>query len=439
METFCLTEDLAIPRNALSVDQEIVASQQAILNGEVHNWYRIVQGYSDHLVNDLLDQFELRRGDAVIDAFCGSGTTLVECKKHGIDSVGIDANPSSCFSSRVKTDWTLKSTRLLDLLDDVNKRQRLRFPSTTKYLTHPIYLYLESAGMLERGWISTRPLRKAIAIKSSIDSLPTSSSYKNALILALIAEVVDGASNVKFGPELYCAKKRKDAGVYSGFERRVMEMAGDLDKVAILNAGMVEVFQGDSRDCHKLLRPIISGRFSGAICSPPYPTEHDYTRNARLELAFLGLVSDTESLRTIKKKMIRSHTKNIYKEDNDKALVKRNPAIKKIVAKLERKTRNIDHGFGRLYPTVVSEYFGGMRRHLESMGRLLKPKAMCAYVVGDQASYLQVHIPTADILAALAKRSGFSLVEIKHWRTRWSSATSKEVNENILILRKSGR
>lgn len=79
----------------------------------------MVQGYSDHLVNDLLDRFALRPGDTVIDAFCGSGTTLVECKKHNINAVGIDANPSSCFSARVKTNWNLNSARLLDLLSDL--------------------------------------------------------------------------------------------------------------------------------------------------------------------------------------------------------------------------------------------------------------------------------------------------------------------------------
>jgi hypothetical protein len=134
--------------------------------------------------------------------------------------------------------------------------------------------------------------------------------------------------------------------------------------------------------------------------------------------------------------MIRSHTKNIYKDDNDAARVRRVFSVKKIVHKLERKTKNINHGFGRLYPTVISEYFGGMRRHFESMARLLKSKAFCAYVVGDQASYMQVHIPTAEILSSLAEKSGFRLVEIKHWRTRWSSSTSREVDENILILQK---
>jgi len=177
-------------------------------------------------------------------------------------------------------------------------------------------------------------------------------------------------------------------------------------------------------------------RFSAGICSPPYPTEHDYTRNSRLELAFLGLVSDRASLRSIKTNMIRSHTKNIYSEDNDTALVTRIESIKTIVGKLQRKTRKVEHGFGKLYPTVVSEYFGGMRRHFQSIVKLLKPKAMCAYVVGDQSSYLRVHIPTAQILGSLAEKSGFKVVEITHWRTRWSSSTSREVDENILILQK---
>jgi hypothetical protein len=173
----------------------------------------------------------------VIDAFCGSGTTLVECMKNGIDAVGVDANPSSCFSARVKTNWSLNSTRLLDLVNDVRKRQELRLRSKDKYLTDPVYSYLNSAGMLERGWISNQPLRKAIAIRSSIDSLMTSIAYKNALTLALIAEVVDGASNIKFGPELYCARKKRNADVYAGFERRVIQMADDLDVVSRLERG----------------------------------------------------------------------------------------------------------------------------------------------------------------------------------------------------------
>lgn len=92
---------------------------QTILNGEVHNWYRLRLGYSDHLVADLLEDFGLKAKDRVLDPFCGSGTSLVECMKKGIDSTGIDANPASCFAATVKTNWLLRPETVLSLLDEV--------------------------------------------------------------------------------------------------------------------------------------------------------------------------------------------------------------------------------------------------------------------------------------------------------------------------------
>ena len=43
------------------------------------------------------------KGTAVMDPFCGSGTTLVEAQRAGRESVGIDLNPIACLISRVKT------------------------------------------------------------------------------------------------------------------------------------------------------------------------------------------------------------------------------------------------------------------------------------------------------------------------------------------------
>ena len=82
----------------------------------------------------------------------------------------------------------------------------------------------------------------------------------------------------------------------------------------------------------------------------------------------------------------------------------------------------------------VQEYFGGMKRHLMSVKSVVAPNARCIYILGDQASYLRVHIPTADILSSLADEVGFKTLEIRHWRKRWSTTTSKELNENILVL-----
>ena len=105
------------------------------------------------------------------------------------------------------------------------------------YESDPTYKYLDESGMLTRKWISRNPLRKAIELKNCIAELETTSAYRNALMVALIAEVVHGSSNVKFGPELYCGPATRDAKVFAGFKSRVQAMAKDLlssDELAFL-------------------------------------------------------------------------------------------------------------------------------------------------------------------------------------------------------------
>jgi hypothetical protein len=424
------------PRGLTPEPMAVIPLLQKNLNGEVHEWYRIILGYPDRLVTELLTKFSAEPGELVLDPFCGAGTTLVECMKMGLDSIGIDANPSSCFAARVKTNWHLNPDRLLELGDEIQSKVRRYVNLDDKYTSDTTYKYLESSGMLSRKWISRKPLRKALALKHCIAGLRTTPAYRGALMLALIAEVIHGASNVKFGPELYCGSVKRDAKVFAGFKSRIEAMAEDLRVVSELDFGNATVVQGDSRR-HQTFRSVCKrNSISSIICSPPYPTEHDYTRNSRLELAFLEHVIDLHTLRLIKRTMIRSHTKGIYVGDNDGKVVKNNSALNDLVSTLEPKVKTRTYGFARLYPKVVLEYFGGMKRHFQSVMPFLKDGAHCAYVVGDQSSYLQVHIPTATILSEIAEQVGFETVEIKHWRNRWSTKTSREVHENILILKK---
>ncbi|MDE3178926.1 MAG: hypothetical protein KGM47_04620 [Acidobacteriota bacterium] len=67
-----------------------------------HEWYRFVLSFPPHLVRDYVRRFGVGRGQVVLDPFCGTGTTLVECKKLGIRSIGGETNPMACFASQVK-------------------------------------------------------------------------------------------------------------------------------------------------------------------------------------------------------------------------------------------------------------------------------------------------------------------------------------------------
>ncbi|HFC12924.1 MAG TPA: DNA methyltransferase, partial [Anaerolineae bacterium] len=90
------------------------ATRQGLDDATVHAWYRFVLSYPDHLVKDMLAHFAVQRGQIVLDPFVGTGTTLVECKRAGIRSIGVDANPVTAFASQVKTDWDID----LVLLDE---------------------------------------------------------------------------------------------------------------------------------------------------------------------------------------------------------------------------------------------------------------------------------------------------------------------------------
>jgi DNA methylase len=79
-----------------------------------HDWYRFVLSYPPHLVRVYLDRFGVGAGGRVLDPFCGTGTTLVECKKLGIESVGVEAHPMMHFASSVKVDWAVDRVGLLD-------------------------------------------------------------------------------------------------------------------------------------------------------------------------------------------------------------------------------------------------------------------------------------------------------------------------------------
>jgi hypothetical protein len=132
--------------------------------------------------------------------------------------------------------------------------------------------------------------------------------------------------------------------------------------------------------------------------------------------------------------MIRSHTKGIYSDDRDWHKMWLLESIADVVTKIERRTEGQPSGFVRLYSTVITSYFGGMLRHLQSLQSVLRPSARLAYVVSPQASYANVHVPTATILGELAELCGFHVISQQRWRSGQSSVTSRVIDEHILIL-----
>jgi hypothetical protein len=370
-----------------------------------------------------------------LDAFVGSGTTLVEGLKRELSCTGVDANPVAVLAARVKTNWSISPTKLLALVPRVVRAYKRRVATNRFPLDDLAYRYIVDEGMMSRGWIRSANLRRSLALKQAINCVDTTSAYRDALRLALLSTVVQDLANVRFGPELYCGAERDRVDASLAWKERVETIAQDLLAVADYRND-VRVLNGDARRITSVMRAAGAGQADAAICSPPYPAEHDYTRNTRLELAFLESVTDRESLRVVKRQMLRSHTKNIYVGDSDRRWVEHLPAVQAIARAVAAQVRGKSHGFARYYESVILEYFGGMARHFRSLRGAVKRGAPCAFVVGEQASYASVHVPTAKLLSIVAADAGWDVEGIDTWRDRKSSTTAVPISESILFLRR---
>jgi len=294
----------------------------------------------------------------------------------------------------------------------------------------------ETSRLLLAGSISPLPLHKTLVLLRSLAEC-WDERFINHERLALAKALVTGISNLHFGPEVGVGKPKTDAPVVSSWLQVVGEIACDLRLLRKLQEAPCAVYCADSRKISDLLRP---RSVDAVITSPPYPNEKDYTRTTRLESVLLGFLKDKGDLRALKRALIRSNTRTVYKGDEDDQWVCGHPEIERLSKEIEDRRIRLGKtsGFERLYARVTRLYFGGMARHLAGLRTVLRPGAKLAYVVGDQASYLRVMIRTGRILADIARSLGYEVLGIDLFRTRLATATREQIREEVVILRWPG-
>ncbi|HAU39111.1 MAG TPA: DNA methyltransferase [Phycisphaerales bacterium] len=413
----------------------------------IHDWYRFVLSFPPHLVQDYLKRFQVEEDQTVLDPFCGTGTTVVECKKRGISAIGVEAHPMAHLAGLVKTDWTVDPDELLEHANIIARETADELArdqidddkdcATRVDLEKLKHLSVECAGLLLSRSISPLPLHKTLVLLGRIQARSGSQCHKYEL-LALAKALVSVIGNLHFGPEVGVGPPKRDVPVLSSWLRNIELMAEDLVKFGPLWSVPSSVIRADARELVSVIR---SQSVDAVITSPPYPNEKDYTRTTRLESVILGLIRTKGELKAFKRTLLRSNTRNVYKGDSDDQWIRKNRDIREIADRIEarRVALNKTSGFERLYPRVTKLYFGGMARHLAGLRDILKPGARLAYVVGDQASYLRVMIRTGSLLADIASELGYEVLGMDLFRTRLATATKEQLREEVLLLRWPGK
>ena len=201
-----------------------------------HDWYRFVLSFPPHLVRDYMQRFGLGPDCRVLDPFCGTGTTLVEAKKLGVPSCGLEAVPVSRLAASTKVDWTpdpdgllihaeLVAEKALAMLDadGVSDAPAASAPRGVRLRTLPA----ASAKLLLKDSISALPLHKVLVLRDALDGEhdPAFASHER---LALARILPTEVGNLRFGPEVGVGTVKHDAPVVSAWLDRVREMCTDL-------------------------------------------------------------------------------------------------------------------------------------------------------------------------------------------------------------------
>jgi hypothetical protein len=239
---------------------------------------------------------------------------------------------------------------------------------------------------------------------------------------------------MKLSPHAFGSNQKKtDAPVHELFVSKMNKIFSDLkyEQSKCKNYGIGRIYHSNAKNSDKIVDSLLPA--SLVVTSPPYLNNLDYTMQTRMELFFLDYVKNMNQLKNLRKEMVVSDAKAMYKDVNDSECVKNIQSIKKIVSDLKEVHK--DKNWGWNYSFMTSQYFGGMYKVLKSLNPLIKSKGHLVFIVGE-SSHSGILVPVPEILAELGILAGYSVAEINTIRKRRSSSHNFELHECEVIFKK---
>lgn len=225
----------------------------------IHSIHPYPAKFIPEIPKQLITNLGLPSGTAILDPFCGSGTTLHVAQSLGIDSVGIDLNPIACLISRVKT-RPLPSDFL-----DIAHRIVSKSHSSDIDLSE-----IESIPNINH-WFKKEVQKEILELKSVIVNGGFSQTTEDALKLAL-SSILVRVSNQDSDTRYAAVEKNIDINsIKSLFLSSCEKLFNNLCEtsfsatVDIVNKNVLEVTKDD-----------INKEIGLVITSPPYPNAYEY-------------------------------------------------------------------------------------------------------------------------------------------------------------------
>ena len=364
-----------------------------------HRWYYYKEGFSPYIVENAIEQVEVRPNDLIIDPFNGSGTTTLTSSVKGYKSLGIEVNPFTAFLSEVKgknidlIEFGRWEETIYNQVEQGADSDLIRFSTFSEKEGLDKWLFNDDVlKSFEGGWLAT----------SSIPSY----NIRKIFRLGLISSAMDNCNATKDGK---CLRYRGSWKQYNYSKESYLNTLRSCfskikeDLISTPIVGKSTIIHGDSREI--LSSNTFNDKFKLCITSPPYLNTFDYTDIYRPEL-FLGkFVSNNQQLYDLRLQTMRSHIQAQWKSPltNDFGLLYE----KTIKIILENKEKLMD----KKIPLMIQAYFEDMLNIL----RLLKYRAAKnsqLWIIVSNSAYAGYEVPVDLIIAELGAKAGWYLKEV---------------------------
>ncbi|MBU4489723.1 MAG: site-specific DNA-methyltransferase [Actinobacteria bacterium] len=336
-------------------------------------------------------------GDKVLDPYCGSGTTLLECALLSRHSIGIDLSPLAVMISRVKT-TPVGHAILEDLLErQMNALDPLLQRSQPSLFTNSH----DNLGLMSEKvigdwrwtdpwyvkWFFDSPRFELIAIHQVVMSEPD--PLCRDVLLVAFSDILRSSSRAHGGyPNVMFDKRKSESSpVTARYLARLAEIIRSIDTLdgAFDKEYQPEVLLGDAQSI-----PMSDATVDAVITHPPYVGSIPYAEYGVLSLVWLGY--DPREL-------------------------------DRILTGGKRQTKD-----------VVDRFRNGFDRMISESHRVLKPNKMMFMLLGNPTVKGQV-IDLTEMAIAIATGIGFSVyaVQVRRGKNRRANLMG---HESLLFLRK---
>jgi DNA modification methylase len=411
--------------------EQLINVRQKLTEAIPNRWYathhfdRYPAKMIPQLARFVIDNYT-KKGNIILDPFCGCGTSLIESRIAQRKSVGIEINPYAAILAIAKSHLYSRIILEQEVNNVLNSAQSIK----NNIIYKKTWINY---------WFNTKTLKELYALSYAINKLRNklSAPYICALQAILAVTVRLSSKADPRSPKPFISKKSRRERIntyFNAFEIfskeaiRFINLTTEFrDYVRDGRSSRVRVFCADARNLSKMTG---LGSFDAVISSPPYLSAQDYYRSSKLELSILGFGKRIKTQKFVSS-IIGSGRGNLLESYPETSISK----LRKVRILLEK---------DRKAAFCISKYIEDMRKVIIGIKTRLKTNGYCCLIVGDSI-IRGIKIPTHKWICDILNENGFTKIDhfidiVKSCRVPPQRMGHESVikKEHILIYKNSG-